>query len=523
MKIFNKNIKKLAVGALTGLALVASSCTDDFDDLNTDKTRLTADQIGSAELSSAFAQAQYNGVGYAVAWRQQLVKNLFADVYGGYFSVAHPNFPSGRYTLPGGWLNGGWDAHYSQAAASMLMILDITGQNNDATANAVASIWKVYTYIPMTDQWGPIPYSSVGSGESSIAYDSQESIYTDFFRTLDKAVADLEAHRGETVFSGGDLIYNGSVEHWLRFANTLRLRIAMRVSGVAGYSVDGQSPQQIAEAAVASGVIEDVSGLAQYPTSGSRLNSYSVMLGWGADKGEFRMSSFAESVLKGYEDPRLSIYYRPSDATGDYEGLSNGLSSTELGDADYVNMSPMGERWRVANGSTTPMRVMSSAEASFLRAEGALKGWNMGGSAQQFYEQGIRLSMEEWGGIDAGAIDAYISSEKTPVAPNDFAQNPAASDIPVKFGANGADQLEQIITQKWIALYPNGYEAWAEFRRTGFPKIYLPKNNDAGTNGYINRLLYPDSEASTNSAELQKGIQLLGTNSIEQKVWWDVN
>jgi hypothetical protein len=197
------------------------------------------------------------------------------------------------------------------------------------------------------------------------------------------------------------------------------------------------------EAAVASGVMTSSPGddaLVQRSDNGQDWNGLSIM-----DWNEFRMSASMESVLKGYEDPRMGVYFRPA-ADGGYHGLRNGLSVAQLGEPLSSNdaNSNKGERWSSTTGLTTPTNVMCTAEAYFLRAEGALLGWNMGGTAQSLYEDGIRNSMIQWGITDDAAITAYINSPNTPVAPEDLLDSPPMTDIPVKFDA--ANALEQIPT-----------------------------------------------------------------------------
>src|SRR4051812_48928665 len=181
-----------------------------------------------------------------------------------------------------------------------------------------------------------------------------------------------------------------------------------------------------------------------------------------SDWNEFRMSASMESALKGYADPRLPVYFIPAVKTKTYEGLRNGLTATQLGlDANKPDAnSHVGPRWASpsAGGNaaylTTPQNVMSSAEVYFLRAEGALLGWNMGGTVKDLYEAGITNSMKQWGIVDAAAIQSYINSNNTPAPPGDYLNSPALNTLPVKFSDNLSIQREQVATQKWLALFP---------------------------------------------------------------------
>jgi hypothetical protein len=183
-------------------------------------------------------------------------------------------------------------------------------------------------------------------------------------------------------------------------------------------------------------------------------------------------------------------------------------------------------RWSDATQATTPLNVMYAAETYFLLAEAALNGWNAGGSTpQQLYEQGITVSMNQWGITDANAIKNYIQSTSTPIPPNDYLGSPAVATIPVKFAADAATQRQQILTQKWLALFPDGIEAWAELRRTGFPVIYPlveSDNPDVGANHMISRFTWQSDEYNTNGKAVQAALPLLGgPDKVSTHVWWN--
>jgi len=256
-----------------------------------------------------------------------------------------------------------------------------------------------------------------------------------------------------------------------------------------------------------------------------------------SDWNEFRMSATMESVLKGYSDPRMPVYFLPAKRTGTYEGERNGLTSTQL--TQSVNLhdanSHAGPRWASpsyggsANYLSTPQNVMATAEAYFLRAEGALLGWNMAGTPQELYEKGITNSFKQWGITDAAAITAYINSMSTPIAPNDYLNSPPVTNIPVKWGATPAVQLEQVALQKWLATYPDGMEAWADYRRSHVLKLYPVANSDNPditntTTQWIRRIPFLLSETQNNKAAVDAAVPLLGgPDKITTPLWWDKN
>jgi Susd and RagB outer membrane lipoprotein len=248
------------------------------------------------------------------------------------------------------------------------------------------------------------------------------------------------------------------------------------------------------------------------------------------------MSASMESVLKGYADPRMPIYFLPSKTTGDYEGLRNGLTSADM--AAPLNKadanSHHGDRWNSITGLETSSNVMATAEADFLKAEGALLGWNMGGTAKSHYEKGIRNSMLQWGITSDAVINAYINSTKTPIAPGDFLNSPPLTDVPVVFGATTDVQKEQITLQKWLALYPEGVEAWADIRRSGALKLYPVANSDnpdlpstpanPATN-WIRRIPFINDEKVSNEAAVRVAEETLlnGPDKITTPLWWDTH
>jgi hypothetical protein len=173
----------------------------------------------------------------------------------------------------------------------------------------------------------------------------------------------------------------------------------------------------------------------------------------------------------------------------------------------------------------TPFGIMFASEAYFLRAEGALNGWNMGGNAKDLYETGISIAMRQWGITDAAAVANYTNGTTSPIALNDGVNTPALSDIPVKWEDTPIKQREQVLTQKWLSLWPYSHEAWAEYRRTGFPKLYpriASENPEVPANGVVRRTPYTIGENNTNKKGVESGISKLGgADNSATRLWWD--
>jgi len=523
MKIKMKSIFNFLLAAII-VSVLVSSCTDDFEEINTN-TRVLS-QLDKATIGNVFARTQYRGMLYR---NYQIFNNLFADNYAQYTSIIQTKFPSDRYTVVGGWVNGDWSSFYANGANNLAIVLSLTSptENEGMEAHhAIAQIEKVLYYQQMTDYWGPIPYSEVGLGGKSVAYDSQESIYNDFFALLDSALTTLNANKGGNAFGSHDQIFGGDIDSWIKFGNSVRLRCAMRISD----ANPGKAKTE-AEKAIAGGVMAATSDDAIFHVTPDSYNLLNRMVPWN----EFRMSATMESVLKGYEDPRLPKFYGATEnsieAGGELEwhGLRNGYSISDLGIVDEIQpkaTSRYAERWQDANDrGSNNIEVMLSSESYFLRAEGVLKGWNMGGNAKDLYEEGIKQSLQFWvSGIADADINAYISSTNTPATTFDVGAD-IVFDTPIAWSGDKNVQLEQVARQKWLALFPNGLEAWADVRRAERPMRYdimVSENPFLKPNELIRRTPFVSGEYETNADGVQTGLDLLGgPDNAATKLWWD--
>jgi hypothetical protein len=501
-----------------------ASCTKDFEELNTDKTKIST--IDNASLDFVFSAAQYRGA-FGPRGPFQLFEALYADLQCQYFATTQKAFGSDRNQMVGNWLNGAWNHFYGSANPQMDVVLEYTkagGKLEDPIKNAIAKIWKVYMFMPVTDCWGAVPYSQAGNGKNEVLYDSQEDIYNDFFKSLKEATTVLNAYTGTTkFFEKGDLIYGGDVKKWLKFGNTLRLRAAMRIS-----LKNPTLAKAEAEAAVTAGgglltSNADNAYMTMTPTTPNPLGSISA---WG----EFRMSAAMESVLKGYNDPRMQKFFDPALTGGAYKGIRNGMSIAQMSlpaNGNNANCN-INSAFGFDNSIKAPWTVFTASETCFLLAEGKLNGWDMGsGTTQSYYNDGIAASLDQWGIKDATIVNNYKTGTTTPIALGDTYSTPALTNIPVLFSATAAIQREQIGTQKWLALYPYSPEAWSEYKRTGFPKLYPRLNSDnldspATDPASVRRLTYPPIEASVNAGGLASGVTKLGgPDKSSTKVWWN--
>ena len=509
--------------------LITNGCTGEFEKWNTNPNEATSEMMQHDNLltGSFFVQMEKGVfvVGQDEGGTYQITENLAGDVYSGYMGACGlwlSNSNNCTYNLVSNWYNAAFNRSYTDIMQPWLSIKKAAETESPQTL-ALATIIKVAGMSRITDMYGPIPYNNFGNGTLKSAYDSQKDVYYAFFDDLNGAISTLtELYNGNnsvTLMPGYDFIYSGKVVNWIKFANSLKLRLAMRLA-----YTDPTKAQTEAESAVNHKVgvmtIADDAAILHQTKDLSFINPlWEICYSFG----DVRMGGTIDSYLNGYKDPRISAYFvKASDGT--YRGIRNGITINSK--ATYSE----GPFSKLNTTSSSNIYWMNASETYFLRAEGTLRGWNMGGTAQQFYENGIKTSFAFWG---VSGVDNYIADETSVPANYEDPQNGGNSDnalsaITIKWNdsADFEQNLERIITQKWIATYPNGQEAWSEFRRTGYPKIFPNKVNLSGgkidTDKQIRRLPFPSTEYINNAAEVAKAVTLLkGDDNGGTKLWWD--
>lgn len=525
-KIFKKS-RLLWAGAFGLLAL--NSCTKEFKALNTNPSAVTeAQAAGDFQYIGGFFPDMEENIFSTTDWVYQVQQNLNADIFSGYMmspdSFGGPN--NTNYFMRSDWNNYAFDQAYTHIMHNWFQVKNLA-RPQDQHFVAMALILKVEGMHRVTDVYGPLPYSEYGTNAFGVSYDSQQDVYSRFFKELDTAVntltAYVKANPGAKPFAPYDLIYGGDYKQWLKFANTLRLRLAMRI-----VYADATTAKTEAEKAVSdpNGLLSSASDDA-FLTNGELLTYQNPLWNITNAYGDISMSAPMKSILEGYSDPRESAYFLPSTyAAGQYEGIRNGVV---ISGAQYAGFSLLNIN------STSPIQIMVASESYFLRAEGALRGWNMGEDAQTLYNQGITLSFQEKG---VAMPSGYLSNNAT-AAPyvdptnstnNVPANSPYLNNVPVAWMTAGTfeQQLQQVITQKWLAMYPDGQEAWSEFRRTGYPHLFpVIVNNSGGTistTEFVRRLPFPADEVTNDPKGIASGIsELGGPDNGGTKLWWDKN
>jgi hypothetical protein len=455
---------------LITIVLVAASCTKFNEDINRDpnlpSTASNTQLIANAELYlpnvSSAPQAQYNAQFLSETQYPNL--SLYTQVTFSFY---------GFYTGP------------LMNLESVLTSTTLNG-NEGPVANqlAVAKILKAFYFWHITDRWGDIPYSEAvkGKGDFTPKYDMQKDIYDSLFNLLDQA--------NNMIVTGNiinDVVYGGDVTKWKKLANTIRMLMALRLS-----EVDVNKAKDEFNKALTAGVMTSNADNFLFKHLAEAANQnywYDQVV--RQNRKWWALSETLVAKMKPVGDPRLPIY-ADKNTVGDYIGLEYGKL-----DAGTIDFSLLGA---TIIKQDAPIYLVTYAQTLFARAEAAKRGWITGGDAvaKTNYDLAIEQSVRQWN-------NNSITGLATMMARPEIAYDPAKA-------------LEQIATQRWVHLFMNGYEAWAEWRRTGFPVLTTPGGKQIPT-----RQGYPVDEQFNNTENWKEAIQRQfgGKDDLYGKVWWD--
>lgn len=476
MKIFKYSFLVLLV------AIVITSCTKNFEEINTNNNgpvTVPAGLLTSSILERTMDRMLSSFVGgdMGQCWAQQWGKVQYND--------------EARYIPRGSVLGIIWDDLYAGTLTDVQAMYDLAkGEGND-NLMGVSLVMHAYTFGVLTDMYGDIPYSeaiSANAGINSPAYDSQESIYNALLDSLDRAVVLLSS--SDEITAGSDIMYSGSSANWQKFANSLKFRMLMRISGAQNVSADLQA---LVNGGNMFGSNADEAKLV-YLESNPNANPQWNTIVFGT-REEFKIGATMVDKLIADGDPRLAVYAEVNDA-GIYRGKVAGFANVPNAEWSYENVSPVGSFYVQPE---TPGVFMSYSELNFLMAEAAQKGLIAGGStaARDFYNEGITANFL-YNGLTAADAGAMIGG--------------ALNYVP-------GSGLQQIAEQNWVALYSQGVEAWSEQRRTGFP--VLTPAAEGSINAIPSRYTYPPSEQSLNKTNWSAAVAAQGEDALTTKVWWN--
>jgi hypothetical protein len=355
---------------------------------------------------------------------------------------------------------------------------------------ATANIWEIYAYHVLVDQFGNIPYSEalLGSENSRPKYDDAWTIYQDLIKRLDSAIAELNADND--AFGDADVLYKGDVASWIKFAATLKLRIALRLA-----DVPAANSNLLVTQALATGVFTDESESAIFHHYGIApyVSPYYQAFVLDARK-DFCPTNTLVDKMTSLNDPRMEVWFTPYPEDGVYTGLPYGRS----GSSSYSKYSHFANAIRTA--PDYPTILSDYVEVEFLLAEAAER--NLGGvtGAAQHYNTAILESMKYWGVSDVAA-NAYLAQPE------------------IAYATAPGTYKEKIGTQKWLGLFDRGVEAWAEWRRLDYPILNVPSGMTYADIPV--RMPYPFNENKMNKANYDAASSAIGGDDSSTKIFWD--
>lgn len=488
----------LTIGAAL---LMMTACTNNFDEINTNPNE---PNVVPAEFLLTHAQESILDQIYGGFDNQRIGMTLSQ-----YWSQNQYTEES-RFQYRAGTNNTTWSTLYT----GINNLQEIIRLNEARTAGrneneiAVARIMKAWTYHFLTDVYGDIPYGdalNIAGGVVSPAYTPQQEIYQDLLKELTEASAQIDpAGAG---FGSGDLVYGGNLEKWRKFANSLKMRVAIRM-------VDRMPQQALAaiQEAVTAGVFTSNADNAaiQYRASQPNTNPvYTDVI--VANRIDYSASDVLLNQLQSRNDPRLSAYFAPAVETGTFIGRPFGQNSAN---ANSLNADDVSQLSEVVLSPDFPGLMMDFAEVNFILAEAIQRGATLTGTAAEYYNNGIRASIEFWEAQKARVgLPAATQATEAQIAAY-IAANPY----------DPANFKQSIGLQKWIALYTQGFQGWAEYRRLDFTGVLKMPVDGPLTN--IDRVPlrreYPGDEQTLNPVNRQAAVDRQGPDVLTTRVWWDV-
>ena len=462
-------------------AVLLASCSESLDDINKNPNAteypnpaylLTGVEKNGADLYWGNA-ANYGGL---LLFVQHWAAIQYTDV--DRYSISNSD---GIVTTP-------WNTGYTSLITNLNAILSL----DDATANAnykgAALTLRSWVFLLLTDLYGDIPYSEAGKSIVSV-YDTQQNVYAGLQADLDEALTLLNPNAGTI---SGDAVYNGDIAKWRKFAASLKLRIALRTA-----DREPDKARQIISTLNLSELIGSNDETFRFVYTSSPYNNpqHDHFL----TRNDYRISKTIVNKLKALNDPRLPVYAdlpKDASATG-YAGGANGLANDDAANQGFDKISLPGKYFI---SPAAPAVIYSYAEVLFNLAEAAQRGY-IGGSAENYYEQAIKASFDQFGITGEDVIDAYLAQSS------------------VQYDA--ANWKKAIGEQKWIAFFGQGLDAFAEWRRLDFPQLMA--GPASALNGEIPvRLFYPGTEQSLNGKNREEAVKRQGEDILTVKLWFDV-
>lgn len=352
-----------------------------------------------------------------------------------------------------------------------------------ANQRACVDITAVYAWYVLVTSYGNVPYTEALNPNNLFPkYDDQKAIYTDLLKRLDNDLSKLST-TGAGFAATEDLWFGGNINNWITFANSLKVLFGMTLA-----DVDPTTAKSVVEAAAPKAILSTASNaIMKYGSQPSNNPIYSSLV--VAKRNDYVASKSLMDQLLSNADPRLTSYYGKN-SNGQYVGAVMGVQTT------YSTVSGPSTK---DSAQDFPYVVLDYSEMEFLRAEAVARGFNVGGTVESHYNEGIRQSIKYWGGADS-SVTRYLA------------------DPSVAFATAAGTDIQKIARQKWISLYMHPYHEWVDMRRLDYPVLPLPAG---AVSGFPNRLYYPTGEQTVNGANYTQAAAAVGGDKVETKLFWD--
>lgn len=519
-------MKKILSLLLAGSMAFLSGCDNGFEELNKDPNAATGDKFNPAYLFTSSQLFSSRGdksasLDYSSTFVQQFATLSDAGTF---------DFFGDKYVYNKGGCEALWKNTFNPGVGATKLLEDalVLSKNKPELSNLynMARIWKAVVYHRLTDIYGDVPYSEANLGYYTLnfkpKYDAQKDIYYNMLAELEDATAKLDASKGPVT---ADIIYNGDVAKWKKFGYSMMLRLGMRLQ-----KIEPATAEAWVKKAVAGGVFTSIddNAFVRFPDATGANQALVNDESWtlavsGPSPGKISATYF--NFLKSNNDPRLkwtvAVYSDPAKASTKntdpavQKGMPNGFNLTTIKtDPSWDNTKDQhqysGVNRDVFAKINGPRMLITYGEVQFMLAEAVVRGWISTGDAATYYNNGVTAAMKNLAKYESTAVitDAEIAAYLTA--------------HPFVGVADKEKAYEQINTQYWAACFMNGLEAYANVRRSGYPKltpINYPSNETGGT--FPRRLRYPEDEPVLNEVAYKAAVARQGADDFKTRVWWD--
>ncbi|MGN6566858.1 MAG: SusD/RagB family nutrient-binding outer membrane lipoprotein [Flavipsychrobacter sp.] len=508
------SIKKAFIIATTiGITIASSSCKKYLD---VNKNPNVADTV-TPNLLLPSAEVY---IGSAMGVNMQIFGSIWAQYW-----TQNPNSSQYRtaenYQPNSNDFDYPWNLFYSSAGEDLVRLQQIAASQSKKQYQAIALLLQAYEFQVITDAWGDVPYTEALKGLQSQGhitnphYDAQKVVYNGILSMINQAQGLIDPS-DPTVPGGDDLIYGGDMTKWKKFANTLQLRVLLRLA----YKDPATAQAGIAALYATSPSFLDKNEDAQInytSTAGNKNPLYSEAAVLNYTQNVVASQTCIDS-MNSNNDYRLAAFYYPG-STG-FVGIRQGNYNQLVSAGTYaVPSSYVGANFQDANSATAPVKLLTGYESKFLQAEAVVRGW-ASGDAQQLFIDGITANF-----LDNTWVSSYndIFGVTADYALNSYLNGDTSAGVPPAYwgqfptGGTMEQKLRHIITQKWFCMCGNeGFEAWTEWRRTGYPDFFVVSTTNLTGGKFPRRFLYPFAEVTENA-------NFPGIIPVTTPVWWDIH